>query len=329
MMVRYAYPNAKAEEVPQCARGPILCGVGVKEGIQWTHFLDEELRRCNKTKRGVTYLRDLHKSQLPHQFFMGAELARVGAEKKGAFKAMLETRADFLHRGEVLGHAWWGSALFCVDAPSASHHDINFLLNHNEGAADAAGGDEILLWETAAPHDGAPEVPVVILPPSDVARVTRPPAPVRANKEPPLCVVGIPAPVSPLGVRHMVRFSSSAGDFPSGFATAPTPVRRFAAASCYGSNPVICTLIEEAKTSTEWMAYVHTARPVRTDSVCLALVTANAAVYPDLAGTFYIDETRYSNVKRHAFARIQHFRFFCAQLLAAAAATAGDASAEK
>jgi hypothetical protein len=49
---------------------------------RWTHFLDDEVRRCTKVGRGMARLRDLQKKErLPHHFFMGMELAKVGASK--------------------------------------------------------------------------------------------------------------------------------------------------------------------------------------------------------------------------------------------------------
>jgi hypothetical protein len=106
--------------------------------------------------------------------------------------------------------------------------------------------------------------------------------------------------------------------FPFGFAKDKTPVRRFGVA-CRSNEPnshIICTLIEEAKTQTHWIFYVHTSRIVKTEWVCKALLAVNLIQYPTLQGTFFVDETRYNNVKRHSFTRMQHFRFFAMQILA-------------
>jgi hypothetical protein len=73
---------------------------------------------------------------------------------------------------------------------------------------------------------------------------------------------------------------------------------------------IFCMLIEEAKTETEWMFYIHTSRVVRTDLVCKAMADATEE---RLSGTFFIDEAHYP--RRHAFSRMQHFRFFCMQRL--------------
>jgi hypothetical protein len=90
--------------------------------------------------------------------------------------------------------------------------------------------------------------------------------------------------------RHLVRLSSSAG------LSAP----RF---SC---GAAACNLVEEARTENDWMLYVYSSTAVTTAAVCASLLEAN----PHVAGPFYVDDTG-----ALGFKRLQHFRFFCIELL--------------
>ena len=320
---RYAYPTAKDNEVPPAAR---LAEVGEEDGIQWTHFLDDELRRCNKFGRGVTKVRELRQSQLPaYQFFMGWELERAGVNKSRAFMATLEARADYLSRSSR--HAWWRIPVFATTTQAGLERSLWAVIEAVGEEDEEKKQVAVVCVEPPTLMAGGLPVCIVGGVVCDIGMIILLASKLnndddddgQKKKEEAKHFEAGRASALGGGVRHMMRLVADSV-FPDGFAEGQTPVRRFVIS--YDSdvrNHVVCTLIEEAKTASEWVFYVHTSRNARTESVCKGLVAANMSVFPELCGTFFADETRYCDVKRHAFARMQHFRFFCMQLAESAA----------
>lgn len=323
-------------------------------GIQWTHFLDEELRRYRRTKRCsiIQLIGHPKKKEIsPHHFFMTRELVRVGANKKQVLLALFEARADYLQKSEE--HQWWSLPFFGIKKHECYSKQISAgLMSRIEESiwtigctplsAELTGQvaesdkifppyhDETMIGGKSGNHDevNQAEIEIAIEDAEGIARIEIP-----KTTSAPICVVGnvineimaYPEKQNsmnhtttmnsmPVGIRHMMRFSARGGAFKDGFSNEPTAVRRFAAvytpADAKKKDLLICTLIEETKTSHEWMFYIHTSRPARTEVVCAGLIMANMETYPNLRGTFLADNMRYMDVKRPSFHRLQHFRFF-------------------
>lgn len=319
---KYSYNDGGCND-----HSPCLSSIELHVAMQWSAFLDSELRACkmrssrpwpggskktNKKKKtssssstkGKTvdgddddddhhnnnddncYEEDNEDSKQHHKaannFFVNLELSRFDLNHQKVGQALLEARSDFLKK-QMGQHQWWSA-----------------LVNSTQ-----------------------------------------------QGKE--------------MSVRHLVRFCAETV-LPLSFACSPTPVRRVNVCTSSGSStPIVCTIMEEAKTDKEWFFYAYTAVPTKTRLVCDAILKANnayllnfaaataaanaaaaAAVAANaslqnhnhntvteqqltiitgqdphqlLVGACYVDDTQYRHVKRHSFAKIQHFRFFCLQQL--------------
>ena len=343
------------------------------EEIQWTHFLDEELRRYQRTKSDDRQAKSRlmgqskKRSALPHHFFMNRELTRCNKNKKQVLFALLEARAEYLTKSDE-GHQWWNLPFFGIKKGACYPNTIsNTMLARIEKSiwtpsldkdlppslddsttSSSCGttimmaddnNNDMMMPQTKAPNDeevNQAEKETAIEEAEGIGRIEiiiKPQKTITASLLPKIYAVGhitnqlntimmtqpqrSRSEIMPASVRHMMRFSARGGPFKDGFADEPTTVQHFAVA--YSDEDAkkqhtICTLVEETKTSHEWMFYIHTTRPIRTEMVCVGLIMANIEAYPNLRGTFLADNMRYMGVKRQAYSRLQHFRFFSKEI---------------